>query len=73
MTKQTAHPLVSFAVDHSFDMAMDQLPVHFGHDGSDGKTLADRITEANITMFPLGELISAGKQSVQSIVMGWVW
>ena len=55
---------------HAQDMASHN---YFSHTGSDGSGLGDRAADAGFYTYPLGENIAAGFNSVQALVLAWMW
>ncbi|MEK8032942.1 CAP domain-containing protein [Ideonella sp. DXS29W] len=54
---------------HSRDMAKNNF---FSHTGSNGSSMADRITDAGYRWSSAGENIAAGYDSVASVMDGWI-
>lgn len=46
---------------------------YFSHTGSDGSGLEDRAADNGFYTFPLGENIAAGYDSIQAVVLAWMW
>jgi uncharacterized protein YkwD len=57
------------ALAHAKDMTSHDF---FEHRGSDGSTVADRVTRAGYLWQTVGENISAGAASAQGVVQGWL-
>ena len=57
------------AVGHSSDMAKNN---YFSHDSLDGKTFAQRLTDAGYYDSAAGENIAAGDSSVEQVVNRWL-
>ncbi len=60
--------LLKAARAHSADMAANN---YFSHTGRDGRSAAQRITDAGYNYRAMGENIAAGQTSVQSVMAGW--
>jgi uncharacterized protein YkwD len=61
--------LAAAAQAHSRDMAAHR---HFGHEGSDATTVAERATRAGHGWRLIGENIAAGQTSASEAVAGWI-
>lgn len=60
--------LLKAARAHSADMAANN---YFSHTGRDGRSAAQRISDAGYNYRAMGENIAAGQTSVQSVMAGW--
>lgn len=61
--------LAQAATGHSQDMVAHNF---FSHTGSNGSSLADRITAAGYSWSSVGENIAAGQTTVNQVVDGWI-
>jgi uncharacterized protein YkwD len=61
--------LVTAASAHSRDMAMRDL---FSHTGSDGSTMASRVTATGYNYSLLAENLAAGQATAAEVVAGWM-
>ena len=57
------------ALAHARDMTSHN---RFEHTGSDGSTVADRVTRAGYVWQHVGENIAAGSRDAESVVQGWL-
>jgi uncharacterized protein YkwD len=57
------------ALAHSTDMARQR---YFGHQGKDGRVVADRALQAGYHWRRIGENIAAGQESPEEVVAGWL-
>jgi uncharacterized protein YkwD len=60
--------LAEAAQRHAEDMAGKR---HFSHTGSDGSTVAQRVTDAGYQWSFVGENIAYGYRSIEQVVAGW--
>lgn len=61
--------LDSVASAHSIDMGDHNF---FSHTGSDGLTVADRVTNAGYQWSAVGENIAAGQSTVTTVMAAWL-
>ncbi|OWZ14730.1 SCP-like extracellular protein [Phytophthora megakarya] len=61
--------LQSSSQRHSDDMAQHN---YMAHDGSDGSTMSQRITEAGYKWSAVGENVAAGQVDVQAVMDAWM-
>jgi uncharacterized protein YkwD len=61
--------LLAAAAGHAADMAAND---YFSHDGRDGRTFSQRISDAGYTWSAAGENIAAGQASVAQVVDAWL-
>ena len=61
--------LTQAAAAHSQDMATNNF---FSHTGSNGSTMAQRVTATGYDWSSLAENIAAGQTSIQQVVDGWM-
>ena len=61
--------LATAAQAHSNDMAELNF---FSHEGSNGSTLGERVSDAGYVWQAVGENISAGRSSLQDTINGWL-
>lgn len=61
--------LESVAYAHSRDMGDNNF---FSHTGSDGLTVADRVTNAGYNWSAVGENIAAGQQTITAVMTSWL-
>lgn len=60
--------LADAAERHAQDMADNEF---FEHEGSDGSTVGQRVTEAGYTWMAVAENIAWGYNSVEAVMQGW--
>lgn len=64
------HPLLENAAQgHADDMLAFN---HYGHTSVDGRTLANRVTQAGYDWRSAGENIAAGQRSVEEVMQDWL-
>ncbi|RLN49942.1 hypothetical protein BBJ29_001694 [Phytophthora kernoviae] len=61
--------LLSSSARHSDDMAKNN---YMAHNGSDGSTMEERITEAGFIWTAVGENVAAGQEDVESVMTAWM-
>ncbi|RLN67513.1 hypothetical protein BBJ28_00021830 [Nothophytophthora sp. Chile5] len=61
--------LLSSAARHSDDMAANN---YMAHNGSDGSTMEERITEAGFIWTAVGENVAAGQENVTAVMTAWM-
>ncbi|KAJ8566384.1 hypothetical protein ON010_g6742 [Phytophthora cinnamomi] len=61
--------LAASALRHSKDMAAKD---YMAHDGSDGSTMEERITEAGFIWTAVGENVAAGQETVSDVMTAWM-
>ncbi|KAL4099852.1 hypothetical protein PRIC1_007651 [Phytophthora ramorum] len=61
--------LLSSALRHSQDMATNDF---MAHNGSDGSTMEERITEAGFIWTTVGENVAAGQETVSDVMTAWM-
>ncbi|KAG7399659.1 hypothetical protein PHYBOEH_008302 [Phytophthora boehmeriae] len=61
--------LLSSSARHSDDMAAKN---YMAHNGSDGSTMEERITEAGFIWSAVGENVAAGQEDVESVMTAWM-
>ncbi|KAG3183445.1 hypothetical protein PC116_g18290 [Phytophthora cactorum] len=61
--------LLPSALHHSKDMAANDF---MGHNGSDGSTMEERITEAGFDWTAVGENVAAGQETVSDVMTAWM-
>ena len=61
--------LLQAAAVHSTDMAQKN---YFSHTGLDGRSAAQRVTDAGYSWSTVGENIAAGQPSVESVMTAWI-
>lgn len=61
--------LFSAAAGHAADMAQND---YFSHEGLNGSTFSQRITDAGYEWIAAGENIAAGQADVQQVVQAWL-
>ncbi len=61
--------LAEAAQRHVLDMAKNN---HFDHQGTDGSSSAQRISQANYQWRAIAENIAWGYDSVEAVVVGWI-
>ncbi len=61
--------LAEVALAHSGDMAAKR---YFSHQGKDGRSVADRATQAGYRFRTIGENIAAGQDSAAEAIAGWL-
>ncbi|KAE8899683.1 hypothetical protein PF005_g3770 [Phytophthora fragariae] len=61
--------LAASALRHSEDMAAKN---YMAHDGSDGSTMEERITEAGFIWTAVGENVAAGQETVSDVMTAWM-
>ncbi|GMF12231.1 unnamed protein product [Phytophthora lilii] len=61
--------LLSSALRHSKDMAAND---YMAHNGSDGSTMEERITQAGFDWTAVGENVAAGQETVSDVMTAWM-
>ncbi|OWZ24371.1 SCP-like extracellular protein [Phytophthora megakarya] len=61
--------LLESALRHSNDMAAQN---YMAHNGSDGSTMEERITEAGFIWTAVGENVAAGQETVSDVMTAWM-
>ncbi|GMF37063.1 unnamed protein product [Phytophthora fragariaefolia] len=61
--------LLASALRHSEDMAAKD---YMAHNGSDGSTMEERITEAGFIWTAVGENVAAGQETVSDVMTAWM-
>ncbi|KAG3128849.1 hypothetical protein PI126_g21208 [Phytophthora idaei] len=61
--------LQSSSQRHSDDMAQNN---YMAHDGADGSTMSQRITDAGYKWGAVGENVAAGQEDVQAVMDAWI-
>ncbi|POM77471.1 SCP-like extracellular protein [Phytophthora palmivora] len=61
--------LLASALRHSKDMAANDF---MAHNGSDGSTMEERITEAGFIWTAVGENVAAGQETVSDVMTAWM-
>ncbi|KAI9992079.1 hypothetical protein PInf_017463 [Phytophthora infestans] len=61
--------LLSSSQRHSDDMAQNN---YMAHDGTDGSTMSQRITDAGYKWSAVGENVAAGQEDVQAVMDAWM-
>ncbi|KAL3674245.1 hypothetical protein V7S43_000203 [Phytophthora oleae] len=61
--------LASSALRHSKDMAVNN---YMAHNGSDGSTMEERITQAGFDWTAVGENVAAGQETVSDVMTAWM-
>jgi uncharacterized protein YkwD len=61
--------LATSALRHSKDMAVED---YMAHNGSDGSTMEERITDAGFVWTAVGENVAAGQETVSDVMTAWM-